>query len=95
MDVRVKLRDSVLNSGRIIRLFAADRKHLVMSYVPDKALEFRDSSLNLSGEIRPRAVGMVIFGRFSNSEKCRPELAGEFISGIALCTRLGCPCKTC
>ena len=37
-----------------------------------------------SQEIRPKAVGCGIFGRFSNISKCRPELPGDVISSAAL-----------
>ena len=33
-------------------------------------------------KIRPKAVG--IFGRFLNFDKCRPEAAGEVITGVAV-----------
>ena len=52
--------------------------------VPDKHLKVRDPRLNNYREIRPKAVGCGIFGRFSNFDKCRPELAGDVISGVAL-----------
>ena len=38
-------------------------------------------SVNHSGEIRPKAVGGGIFGRFSNFDKCRLEVAGDVIPG--------------
>ena len=31
-----------------------------------------------------KAVGCGIFGHFSNFDKCRPEVAGEVVSGTAL-----------
>ena len=40
--------------------------------------------LNSSEEIRPKAVGGSIFGRFLNFDKCRPEVASDVISGVAL-----------
>ena len=52
--------------------------------VPDRWVKFRDPRLNHSGEIRPKAVGCCIFSRFSNFYKCRPEVAGDVISGVAL-----------
>ena len=41
-----------------------------------------------------KAVRCGIFGRFSNLDKCRPEAAGDVISGktFRLCRRR-CPCK--
>ena len=33
---------------------------------------------------RPKAIGGGIFGRFSNLVKCRPEVAGEVISGVTV-----------
>ena len=33
--------------------------------------------------IRSKAVGCSIFGRFSSFNKCRSEVAGDFISGEA------------
>ena len=35
-------------------------------------------------KIRPKAVGGAIFGRFSNFDKCRSEVAGDVISGVAV-----------
>ena len=35
-------------------------------------------------EIRPKVVGCGIFSRFSNFDKCRPEVAGDISSGRAL-----------
>ena len=35
-------------------------------------------------QIRPRAVGGDIFGRFSNFDKCRQEVAGDVVSGLAV-----------
>ena len=35
-------------------------------------------------EIRPKAVGGGIFGRFSNIDECRSEVAGDVISGMAV-----------
>ena len=35
-------------------------------------------------KIRPKAVGGSIFGRFSNVDKCRPEVAGDVISGVVV-----------
>ena len=43
-----------------------------------------DPRLSRSGEIRLKAVGCSIFGRFSNFDKCRPETAGDVISSVAL-----------
>ena len=60
-------------SGRIVR-----------STVPDERVKRRDPGLNPSGEIRPKAVGCGIFGRLSNFDKCRPEVAGDFKFGVAL-----------
>ena len=34
--------------------------------------------------VRPKAVGCGIFGWFSNVHKCRPQAAGDVISGLAL-----------
>ena len=34
-------------------------------------------------KIRPKAAGDGIFGRFSNLDKYRPEVAGDVISGVA------------
>ena len=33
---------------------------------------------------RPKAVGAVIIGRFSNFDICRSEVAGDVISGVAI-----------
>ena len=35
-------------------------------------------------KIRTKAVGCGIFGRFSNFHKCRSEVAGDVISGVAV-----------
>ena len=35
-------------------------------------------------KIQPKAVGVGIFGRFSNFGKCRSEVAGDVISGLAV-----------
>ena len=40
--------------------------------------------LNLSPEILPQAVGGGIFNRFSNFDKCRPEVGDDAISGEAV-----------
>ena len=37
-----------------------------------------------STKIRPKAVGGGILGRFSNVDKCRPEVAGDVIFGTAV-----------
>ena len=52
--------------------------------VPDKFVKLCDPCLNGSPVIRPDAVGGGIFGRFSNFYKCRPEVAGDIISGVAV-----------
>ena len=39
---------------------------------------------NLSGEIRPKAVGFGIFGGASNFDKCRLKVAGDVISSATL-----------
>ena len=52
--------------------------------VPDKCVKFRDPHLNRSGEIQMKAVGCDIFGRFSNFDKSRPEVAGDVISDVAV-----------
>ena len=61
--------------------------------VPNKFVKFRDPRLNLSGEIRPKALH---FRPFSNFDKCRLEVAGDVISGVAVdwisvdvCTKFG------
>ena len=46
---------------------------LVGLIVINKCLKFRDPRLNRSGEIR-----------FSNMDNCRPEVAGDVISSVAL-----------
>ena len=51
---------------------------------PDKFIKFPDPCLNGSPEIRPEAVGGGIFDRFTNFYKCRPEVAGDVISGRAI-----------
>ena len=38
---------------------------------------FCDPHLNHSGEIRPKAIGGGIFGRFSHFDECRLEVAGD------------------
>ena len=35
-------------------------------------------------KIRPETVGSGIFGRFPNFNKCRSEVAGDVISGVAV-----------
>ena len=35
-------------------------------------------------KIRRKAVGGGIFGRFANFDKCRPEVAGDLISDVAV-----------
>ena len=35
-------------------------------------------------KIRPQTVGGGIFGRFSNFDKCRPEVSGEVISDMTI-----------
>ena len=35
------------------------------------------SRVNRSEEIRPKAISCSIFSRFSNFDKCRPEVAGD------------------
>ena len=35
-------------------------------------------------KIRPIVAGGGIFGRFSNFDKCRSEVAGDIISGMAV-----------
>ena len=57
---------------------------LVGLTVADKCVTFRDPRSNRSGEIRLKAVGCGIFGRFSNFDKCRPEGAGDVTSGMAV-----------
>ena len=48
-------------------------------------VKFRDPPLNCSGEIRPKAVGCGIFGRFFlKFDKSRPEVAGDITSVATL-----------
>ena len=35
-------------------------------------------------KIRPKAIGSGIFGRFPNFDKCRSEVAGDVMSGVAV-----------
>ena len=52
--------------------------------VPYRDVNFLDPRFNRSGKIEPKAVQCGIFGRFSNFDNCRPEVAGDVISGAAL-----------
>ena len=52
--------------------------------VPNECVKFRAPRLNRSGEIRHKAVGCGIFGRFLNFDKNPPEKAGDVISSTAL-----------
>ena len=47
-------------------------------------VKFSDPCLNHSGEIRPKDAGCGIFGLYSNFDKCRLEIAGDVIPGVAL-----------
>ena len=48
----------------------------------DNRVKFRDPRFDLSGEIRPKAVGL--FDCFSNFDKCRPEVACDIIPSVAI-----------
>ena len=50
--------------------------------VSDKCVKFCDPRLNRSGEIKPKADGCDIFGRFSNFDYCRSEVASDVISSM-------------
>ena len=53
--------------------------------IPDKRVDFTDPSLNPSAEVRLKAAGCgIFFGRFSNFDKCRSEVAGDVISDVAV-----------
>ena len=52
--------------------------------VPDKWLKFRDRRLNRVPEIRPKPSDAAFSTVFSNFHKCRPEVAGDVISGNAV-----------
>ena len=53
--------------------------------IPSKCVTFRDYRANRSGEIRKKVGGGGgFFGRFSNFDNSRPELAGNIISGAAV-----------
>ena len=52
--------------------------------VPSECVKFRDPRSNRSGEIRPNAVRCGIFSHFANFDKCRPEVAGDVTSSVAL-----------
>ena len=42
----------------------------------------------------PKLVEALFSAAFSNVNKCRPEVAGDVISGVAVeIGRHGCPCK--
>ena len=56
----------------------------VGSIVLIRLVKFRDTRLNNSGEIQPKAIGCSIFFRFSNFDNCRSKIAGDLISGEAL-----------
>ena len=47
-------------------------------------VNFRYPRLSRSGEIQPKAVGCGTFGRSSNFDNCRPEVADDVISGAIL-----------
>ena len=53
--------------------------------VSDKRVKFRDPRLIRSGGIQPKAFGCGIFGRFSNCDNWRPEVAGDGIASAPLC----------
>ena len=55
-----------------------------LTRISHKCEQFSDPRLNHSEEIRPKAVGGGIFGRFSNFDKCRPEATSDVISGARL-----------
>ena len=52
--------------------------------VHNKRVKFRDPPLNHSREIPPKAVGGVIFGRFSKVENFRPEVASDVTSYVVV-----------
>ena len=53
-----------------------------MLTVPNEFVKFRDALLNHSGEIRPKAVEAPFRPLFSNFDKCRPDVAGDIVSGV-------------
>ena len=54
------------------------------SIFPDTFVKFCDIHLNRSGEIKPKAIGCGILAVFFNLDNCRPEVAGDVVSGVAL-----------
>ena len=50
----------------------------------DNAEEFRVSGLNSSRQIRPEDSRRRHFRPFSFSDNCRPEVAGDALSGVAV-----------
>ena len=64
--------------------------------IPHKCVQFCDPRFKIYEEIRPKDVGGCIFGRFSNFEKCQPEVASDVISraalvyvGVDVCAKFG------
>ena len=55
--------------------------------IPDKRVKFRDPRLNLPEKFNQKPFNQnaecSIFGRFLNFDNCRPEVAGDAISGAA------------
>ena len=51
---------------------------------PTNAHQLVGQAKRRATEIRPKAVGGGFFGRFSNFGKCRSEVSGDVISGVAV-----------
>ena len=51
---------------------------------PSRVVRGRRANKRRTAKIRPKAVGGGIFGRFSNFDQCRPEVADDVISSVAV-----------
>ena len=55
----------------------------ILQFCGTKCVKFCDPRLNCSGEVRPKAAGGSIFGRFSNFDQGRLEVAGDVMYIVA------------
>ena len=56
----------------------------VRPIVSDKSVKLCYPRLNCSPEIQQEAAGGGIFDRFSNFDKCKRDVAGDFVSSMAV-----------
>ena len=75
---------SVKDTKNMLRVFHDEWRETLWQGNEQDAHQLVRQAKRRAAKIRPRAVGGGVFGRFSNIDKYRSEVAGDIISGAAI-----------